>query len=150
MSQSETFEATARQTELLRRGGQCFCGAEGAAARLLRAGNEVKAVERATVRYEMESAECGVAGYEVKADRWKTAATEAAEREVRDKTSENYNQHRRRKHGQRSGGRKQGATTEGDNGELETIAEGDNAGPGNEERRKKNTKPNRHSFYDDT
>ena len=46
------------------------------------AGNQVKAVERVTVRYEMESAECEMAGYEVKAITWETAATEAAEREV--------------------------------------------------------------------
>ena len=55
-----------------------------------------------------------------------TAAKEADEREVRDKTSQNYNQHNRRKHGQRSGGREQGATTEGDNGELEITNQRNN------------------------
>ena len=46
----EACEVTARQTGLLRRGGQCFCGAEGAAARLLRAGLLRGTARRARMR----------------------------------------------------------------------------------------------------
>ena len=46
------------------------------------AGNKVKAAEWVTESYEMESNECVVAGYEVKAVKRKTVAMEAAEREV--------------------------------------------------------------------
>ena len=59
-AESETFEATARQTELLRRGGQCFCGAEGAAARLLRAGLLRGTARRARMRQGGRSI-CGAA-----------------------------------------------------------------------------------------